>query len=145
MATGEQPPVVIRVLGPDDAELVRASGDEVFDSTPEPSLTAEFLADPRHHIVGALMGGRIVGMATAVDYVHPDKPSELWINEVGVAEPFQRQGIAQKLMQALFEHGRSLGCAEAWVLTETDNTAARALYSAVGGKEEMVAYLTFKI
>ena len=27
---------------------------------------------------------QIVGFASAVHYVHPDKPPELWINEMGV-------------------------------------------------------------
>jgi GNAT superfamily N-acetyltransferase len=53
-----------------------------------------------------------------VHYVHPDKPAELWINEVGVAPSHQRQGVGQRLLGALFELGGSLGCREAWVLTE---------------------------
>jgi ribosomal protein S18 acetylase RimI-like enzyme len=36
---------------------------------------------------------------------------------------------------ALFEHARELGCTEAWVLTESDNTAAKRLYASVGGME----------
>lgn len=33
----------------------------------------------------------------------------------------------------MLAHGRRLGCTEAWVTTETSNTAALALYRATGG------------
>jgi hypothetical protein len=38
----------------------------------------------------ATAGDTVVGFASAVHYVHPDKAPELWINEVGVAEPGDR-------------------------------------------------------
>ena len=33
----------------------------------------------------------------------------------------------------MVEHGRSLGCATAWIATELDNAPARALYRGAGG------------
>ncbi|MBE9042786.1 GNAT family N-acetyltransferase [Oscillatoriales cyanobacterium LEGE 11467] len=88
---------------------------------------------------------RVVGMASAVHYVHPDKPNELWINEVGVAPAYQHRGIGKQLLEKLFDLARELGCTEAWVLTEAENSAARGLYAAVGGSEESVVYVTFDI
>ena len=38
--------------------------------------------------------------------------------------------------QDIFERARTLGCTEAWVLTDTDNVAARRMYRAAGGVEE---------
>ena len=84
-------------------------------------------------------------MVSAVDYVHPDKPRELWINEVGVSPQWQQRGIGKKLLQVMFEHGRSIGCAEAWVLTDPDNAPARKLYRSVKGEEELSVYITFSI
>ena len=41
----------------------------------------------------------------------------------------------------MFDLGRSLGCAEAWLGTEPDNKPARALYKGLGGGEvEIVMY-----
>jgi aminoglycoside 6'-N-acetyltransferase I len=74
-----------------------------------------------------------VGFASGVHYVHPDKPAELWINEVGVAPSHLRRGLAQALLRLLFDVGRSLGCSQAWVLTDRENTAAMRLYASVGG------------
>jgi GNAT superfamily N-acetyltransferase len=126
--------VIVRRLGLDDAALLAAAADDVFDEPVIPALAAEFLADPRHHIVGAIADGRLIGFASGVHYLHPDKPAQLFVNEVGVTEAWQRRGIGRRLMACLAAHAKGLGCTEAWVLTDDDNSAARALYTAAGGK-----------
>nr|WP_243446222.1 GNAT family N-acetyltransferase [Polymorphobacter fuscus] len=100
-----------------------------------PHLAEAFLGDPRHHIAVAIADGRIVGFASGVHYIHPDKPAQMFINEVGVAGPWQRQGLGRAVMAALLDHARTLRCGEAWVLTDDDNAAARALYTAAGGAD----------
>jgi aminoglycoside 6'-N-acetyltransferase I len=87
-----------------------------------------YLAAPNHLMVVALDAGLIVGQTAAVVHRHPDKPTELYIDEVGVSPAWQRQGIARKMLDAMFEIGRRLGCEEAWVGTEPDNDPARRLY-----------------
>jgi aminoglycoside 6'-N-acetyltransferase I len=76
----------------------------------------------------ALAGDEVVGQCMAVIHRHPDKPAELYIDEVGVAPAYRRQGIARRLLDAMFVFGRSAGCREAWVGTEIDNVPARGLY-----------------
>jgi aminoglycoside 6'-N-acetyltransferase I len=73
-------------------------------------------------------------MASGVDYVNPDKPRELWINEVSVAVSHRQQGLASRLLEALFAEGLARGCWQAWVLTNRSNTAAMRLYAGVGGR-----------
>lgn len=124
-------PVTVRRLEPADRGVLEAVAPDVFDHPVDVALTIEFLADPRHHIVVAIDDGLVVGMATGVHYIHPDKPAELFINEVGVAETHRRLGIARRLLEALLDHGRTLGCRAAWVLTEPGNAAARRLYAGV--------------
>jgi ribosomal protein S18 acetylase RimI-like enzyme len=123
-------------LGAGDLAVLDRVAPDVFDGPIDPRWAAEFLADSRHHLAVALDGDLVVGMASAVHYVHPDKPPELWINEVGVAATHQQLGIGGRLMRALFDLGHELGCAEAWVLTDWENEAARRLYASVGGREE---------
>ncbi|HWF76922.1 MAG TPA: GNAT family N-acetyltransferase [Caulobacteraceae bacterium] len=123
----------IRVLSAADAPLLERVAEGVFDDAVQPRLAAEFLNDPRHALSVAIVDGVIVGMASGVRYVHPDKPSEFWVNEVGVAPAFHRQGLGKRIMAALLDHARREGCREAWVLTDDDNTAARALYASAGG------------
>lgn len=128
--------ITVRVLGPGDGAVLAAVADDVFDGPVDARWAAEFLADPRHHLAVAIADGVVVGMASGVHYVHPDKPPELWVNEVGVAAAFQNQGIGRQLLRALFARGREVGCAAGWVGTEVGNAAARRLYRAVGGAED---------
>src|ERR1700722_11537471 len=128
-------PLQIKILQEGDEIILSNIAPGVFDNPVDPKITKVFLADPRHHLVVAIDNDLVVGMASAVHYVHPDKQPELWINEVGVAPTHQRRGVAKELLAALFEVGRKLGCAEAWVLTDRPNVAAMRLYSSVGGEE----------
>lgn len=139
--------ITVRLLVAEDESVFSQVAEDVFDNPIDPKLCAEFLEDERHHIVLALDNTLVVGMATAVHYVHPDKAPELWINEVGVAPSHQGRGIGKKLMGALLAQGQKLGCKEAWVLTDEDNNVARSLYSSVGGKEEpeRPVYFTFDL
>jgi aminoglycoside 6'-N-acetyltransferase I len=128
--------VTIRLLQDGDQALLASPEVGVFDRGVDPALADAVLRDPRHHIVAAIEEGRIVGFVSAVDYVHPDKPLELWINEVGVTSRMQRQGVGTQLMRATLDHARALGCVEAWVLADRRNAAALALYSKLSGMQE---------
>ena len=123
----------IKLVGPEDHEILRNPMPEVFDHPVRDDLLREFLEDPRHHMAIAVEGESVVGFGSAVHYVHPDKEPELWINEVGVAPNHRRRGIGRDLVQALLDLAVELGCREAWVLTEGENCAARRLYSLLGG------------
>jgi GNAT superfamily N-acetyltransferase len=124
------------MLGPSNGAVLQHVAPDVFDNPIDARRSAEFLADPRHHLVVAIEDGLVVAMATALHYVHPDKPPELWVNEVGVAPTHQGRGIGRQTLAALLAHAKTLGCREAWVLTSADNVAARRMYAAVGGREE---------
>ena len=132
----DQKEIRIRLLGDSDCEVLRSVDPDVFDNPVVEGFAAEFLQDPRHHIVVAIEGTAVVGFASGIDYVHPDKAPELFVLEVGVAETHQRRGIASRLIRGLLSHARSLGCANAWVSTETTNHPARALYESLSGREE---------
>jgi aminoglycoside 6'-N-acetyltransferase I len=133
----------IRILGGDDAAVLARVATGVFDNEVDSALSAEFLRDPRHHLAVALDAGTVVGFASGVHYVHPDKPPELWVNEVGVAPSHQRLGLGQQLLRALFARARQLGCREAWVLTSPANGPAIRLYESVGGSDMADAPVMF--
>lgn len=125
----------IAILGSGDEAALEDVAPDVFDHPVRPELAEEFLEDSRHHLAVAIDAGTVVGFASAVHYVHLDKPPELWINEVGVAATHRKRGLAKKLLRALFEVGNRLGCREAWVLTDRENGRAGRLYASVGGVE----------
>ena len=136
-----------------EIRLLRAGDAHVLDRSPTGSsmapssthLRSEFLRDPRHHLSVGIEDGVVVGFASAVHYVHPDKPPQLWINEVAVSPAHQRRGIAKAVVAALLSVGRELGCTEAWVLTDEVNVAARALYRSAGGTETAHLMVSFPI
>jgi ribosomal protein S18 acetylase RimI-like enzyme len=130
---GDSTGLIIRRLGPGDLPLLLAA-DGVFDDAVRPDMAQRFLAHPDHHLFAAIIARAMAGFVSAVTYLHPDKPMECWINEVGVAEAFQRQGIGRRLVQATLAHAWSSGCESAWVLTNSRNGAARGLYRACGGE-----------
>jgi ribosomal protein S18 acetylase RimI-like enzyme len=135
MKTTERQLVEIKYLQRDDESDLTSVAPNVFDNSIDPKLAKEFLEDPRHHIVVAIDDGLVVGFASGVHYVHPDKPPELWINEVSIAPTHRRRGLGKSVLKALLEVGRGRDCTVAWVLTDRYNLAAMALYSSVGGIE----------
>lgn len=125
----------IKVVSAGDRTVLENVADDVFDDALQPALVAEFLRDPRHHLVVAVDAGQVVGFASGVHYVHPDKPAEMFINEVSVAPSHHGRGIGKAVMQAFLDHARRLGCREAWTLTERTNTPAMRLYASSGGDD----------
>ena len=126
--------VEIRGMTAGDIALFDKVADEVFDNPIDPELASAFLADRHHHIDVGIDDGVVVGFASGVDYIHPEKPTELWINEVGVAPTHHGRGIGKRIIACLVEHGVSIGCRTAWVITEAGNAPARALYVSAGGR-----------
>ncbi len=125
--------VVIHLVNHANASLLESVDEDVFDNKVQPELLSAFLANPANLLVVAVADGQVVGMASGITYVHPDKPLALFINEVGVSNTFHRKGIGRRLVSALIETGTKLGCVEAWVATELNNEPARALYETLGG------------
>lgn len=135
----------IRLLEPGDLPVFEHIAADVFDREVDLPRAAEFLKDPRHHLVVGLVEGCIVGMVSAVHYFHPDKVPQLFINEVGVSTEYQNQGIATAMLQVILDHGRSLGCSEAWVLTDSDNAIARRLYASAGGETDAQLMYSYRL
>ena len=111
----------IRRLGPGDEDVIRALAED----EPQTAL----LADERTTFVAAFDGETPIGFAFG--YVLPrrhGKPTIFFVYEIDVDERYRRQGIGRRLMEELL-----FGHEEAFVLTDSDNNAAMALYASLGG------------
>ena len=126
---------IIRV-GPAQSGLLDRVAEDVFDDRIDLARLAAYLADPSHLMVVAVSNGEVIGQARGVVHRHPDAPTELYIDNLGVTPARMRKGIATRLLDDLIAWGRSLGCVQAWVGTEVDNEAARALYLSRGSDAE---------
>jgi aminoglycoside 6'-N-acetyltransferase I len=138
--------IALRRMQPGDEAAFERIAPEVFDEPVHPERLAAYLLEPGHLLLLAVEDDCVVGQCAAVIHRHPDKPTELYIDEVGTASTHRRQGIALRLVEAMFEWGRELGCTEAWLGTELDNDAAIALYRRFRPiEDEAIQYYLFAL
>lgn len=128
-------------LGPGDTDKVIAAGD-LFDDEPKTEAVERFLAQRNHHLLVAYEDGVAAGFVSGIEMTHPDKGSEMFLYELGVAEPYRRRGIGRSLVKSLAEIAGSTGCYGMWVLTDASNLAATATYGSAGAsaREETVLF-----
>lgn len=136
--------IQIRIASPADEPLFDTALPGVFDNAVRPDALRAFLASPAHHIAIALEDKSIVGMVSANEYLHPDKPTQVWINEVAVAPTHRRRAIGKRLLDAMLRHLRERGFDRAWLATEHDNSPARALFRAPPGVNETEGVVLFE-
>ena len=134
----------IRQLGPTDHAVFNNLHEDVFDHALRATSLARFLEDPRHVIFVALADNQVVGMCSGVEYFHPDSPSQMFLNEIGVAEPYRRKGLGRQLAAALLTEAGKRGCASMWLGTETDNIAAQKLYESVDNPTNAGKFLMYE-
>jgi ribosomal protein S18 acetylase RimI-like enzyme len=128
-------------LTPANIDLLSNVGEEVFDHDIVPAQAMAYTSAPGHMMVVALDGDVVVGQIAGVIHHGIDRPSELYIDNLGVEPSHQRRGIARSLLDQLVAIGKAEGCVEAWVLTETDNEPARGLYSTRGESSLPAMYI----
>ena len=138
--------VKYKIADMSDIDAMIDVGDDIFDAEIKKDRAIEFINDERHHLYLAYLNGDIVGMVSAINYVHPDKEPAMFILEAGVLEEHQNQGIGRTLIKEMVAFGKELGCEEIWVATEQSNLPARKAYVAAGAIEdkEPSVLLTFE-
>ena len=132
--------IVVRSIGNADAALLERVTEDVFDEPIVADRLSAFLSEPNQLLVVALCDGSVVGQVTAYIHRHPDKQAELYVDNVGVAPAFQRQGVARRMLAEMLLLGKNHGCEMIWVATESTNEPARALYRSLGFKGEAMVW-----
>ncbi|MGB1016477.1 MAG: GNAT family N-acetyltransferase [Nannocystaceae bacterium] len=105
---------------------------DIFDEPVRPARVAAYVAQSNHILLLAIREGQAVGQILGVIHHHPDKASELYIDDLAVDPAFQRQGIATQLINRLVDEGVRAGAETVWVAAEPDNRQATGLYKAIG-------------
>jgi ribosomal protein S18 acetylase RimI-like enzyme len=139
--------IEIRKLVPGDEAVLSNVAPGVFDEAVRPDLVKRFLAKENYRILVALDGDLVVGMVTGFTHFHPDNDEEFFVNELGVDDGYRRRGIGERLMRAILDEARAMGCPDVWVGTETDNAPALALYRKLlreGDTEELSVIFTYE-
>ena len=128
-----------------NAGLLENIADEVFDEEINAERLATYLESPGHLMIIAVCGKQVIGQIAAYVHGHPDRASDVYIDNLGVAPPFQRRGVARRLVDEVLAWGKTLECREAWIVTDTDNNAARALYEGRGAAAEPIVMFSYKL
>ncbi len=115
-------------ISSENSHLLDRIADGVFDHAIESEKLKAYLANPLNWMCIALYEGLVVGMCMSVIHLHPDKPTELFLDEIGTGDDWRRQGIARRLVQMVFDRCDTEGIDEIWLGTEPDNLPARGLY-----------------
>jgi ribosomal protein S18 acetylase RimI-like enzyme len=115
-------------------ELLSNVAADVFDAAIDSRRVADYVAASHHIMLVAVRDRRVIGQVLAVVHRHPDKPSELYIDDLGVAEDCHRQGVATQLLKRAIVLGKQSGCEEIWVGVEPDNEIAKTFYKSLGLK-----------
>jgi aminoglycoside 3-N-acetyltransferase I len=115
-------------------------GAELFDNRPLPMSSYRFLASSGHHLLFAWdETDHPVGFISGVELIHPDKGTEMYVNEVAVAQAARHRGVATSLVKALAALAREVGCYGMWEVCDPDNDGAVATYRRVGGYQQAPA------
>ncbi len=139
-------PFVLKRIAAGDEAVFDSIAADVFDEPIHPERMQAYLREPGHLMLLAFDGSLVVGQCAAVIHRHPDKSTELYVDEVGTATSHLRQGIATAMMEEMFRWGRELGCEEAWLGTDLDNDPANGLYRRFKPKEdETIQYYLFDL
>jgi len=133
-----------RLLNSENAHLLGRVAPDVFDNPINAQQLRAFLDDERHILFVALDEDTVVGMASAVEYFHPDKEPQLWINEVGVAPTHRRLGIGRRLVESMLDIAKERGCVFMWLGTDNDNKAAQRCFGSVPDGEEPQPFLLYE-
>ena len=128
-------------LSDSNTKLLDNVAESVFDNPIDPECLSAFLSCPRHIMLLAVKSDTVIGMASAVEYFHPDKPPQFWINELSVTPTQQNRGIGRILVAKLLAIARERGCISAWVGTENSNIAANRCYDSIENAEPTQQFL----
>jgi aminoglycoside 6'-N-acetyltransferase I len=118
---------ILRIT-PDNAACLSHCDPDIFDAAIDLERTRAFLSSPNHLLTVARLGDLVIGQVRGMIHLQPDGPSQLYIDNLGVAPAHRRQGIASALLRDVFLWGKAHDCADAWVATEPDNEEAHGLY-----------------
>ncbi|MFK8018618.1 MAG: GNAT family N-acetyltransferase [Pseudomonadales bacterium] len=124
--------IEIVTVSTDTMAVLKNIDEAIFDEKIEPSLLEKYVHEESHIMLVAVFNKLVIGQVLGVIHKHPDKNTELYIDDLAVSENLQRKNIGSKLLDALFDIGRKRGAEEVWVATEPENTTAIKFYESLG-------------
>ena len=128
------PSISTRPIGATDVDTVGRLHDRLFPKTHTRGDVLVSTTDPNRLRLAAERDGELVGYV-AVER-QPDGGG--YVDYLGVAPSFRRQGVGGELVRAGVAALAALGCERFHLTVREDNGGARALYTGLGFAEERV-------
>ncbi len=135
------PVLRIRRLRPGDGDLDQVATElnaqewEDFDYRFSGASLLRFVEENHHIYLVAYWNDALAGAAHAYLLPHPTGHLIAYVDEVDTLSSFRLKGVAKAMMKEILELSRRQGATEAWLGTEEDNLAAKALYHSLGPSE----------
>lgn len=127
--------ITIRVLGPDDVDVLDRVRPGTFAEDPDPLHGWAFLTTGVNAMVAALGEGQIVGYATGLVVLHPNRPRAFLVTDIRVHPDFRGRGLGTRLVERLRDVAADRGCETVSAVMEGDNAGARRICKKLGGTE----------
>lgn len=127
------------------ASLLENVADDVFDGDIDPDRLSTYLASTGHLMIVAVCDRQVIGQVAAYIHRHADQGADIYVDNLGVTPNFQRRGVARRLVDEVMAWGKALGCHQAWIVTDIDNDAARALYVGLGATAEPIVMFSYDL
>ncbi len=96
-------------------------------------------------MIVAVCDRQVIGQVAAYIHRHADQGADIYVDNLGVTPNFQRRGVARRLVDEVMAWGKALGCHQAWIVTDIDNDAARALYVGLGATAEPIVMFSYDL
>jgi ribosomal protein S18 acetylase RimI-like enzyme len=138
--------ITIRLLGPDDVDVLDRVRPGTFAQDPDPVHAWAFLTTGVNATTVALSEGQVVGYATGIVIMHPNRPREFLVTDLGVHQEFRGRGLGTRLVERLRNVAAERGCESMAMLSESSNGGAqRVSEKLLGGETESVVRTTWDL
>jgi aminoglycoside 6'-N-acetyltransferase I len=116
--------------------LLDAVADDVFDNPVDMARARACLRSPDYRLLVAVAEGVVIGQIRGFLQHQPDDAPWLYIDNLGVAEAWKRQGVATALLDRLADWSVRKGAGLVWLGSVPDNEEATGFYAARGFTSE---------
>jgi ribosomal protein S18 acetylase RimI-like enzyme len=112
--------------------LLGTTAPDVFDGAVDLARAGACVGSPDYAMIVAIADGQVIGQIRGFLQRQPDDAPWLYVDNLGVADHWKRQGVATALIGALTRWGEDKGATIIWLGSEPDNAEATGFYSALG-------------
>ena len=125
--------ITIRALGPEDVDVLDRVRPGTFRESPDPVHAWAFLTTGVNAMAAALTRGEVIGYATGLVVLHPDRPREFLVTDISVHPDFRGRGLGTRLIERLLGTASERGCETMALSMTSENGGVRRICEKLDG------------